>query len=134
MEQRQRSPWRILAIVVAIAVPALLVTGAIVGMVEDAIEAQRASELALASSPSAETVDACNRYASLADLGMAGAAQGELTAPDAAGDVATDATAAPDERRAVGVGTSVGLNEQNKQSPLARAAYRDCMARKGYAS
>jgi len=134
VEQKQRNPWKILAIAAALAVPALLVTGAVVGRVEDAIAAHRATELALASSPPTETIDACNRYASLANLGMAGEAQGEATASDVAGDVASDAEAAPSGHRAVGVGTSLGLNEQNKQSPLARAAYRDCMARKGYAS
>lgn len=131
MQQRERNPWRILALAIAIGVPALLVIGAVVGMVEDAIEPeQEASQLALAEVPPAQDVVECNRYASLADLGeeRSDAPAGETAAGDGAAQ--RPRSAAPDE----GVGTVLGMSEENSRAAVTRAAYRDCMARKGFTS
>lgn len=121
MQQRQRNSWKTLGLAIAFAVPALLVVGAVVGMLEDDRRMEQLASVVIANSaPPASAVEECNRFAGQAYRGD----EDDANAPADAGKNASQR--AP--------GTLVGMSEQNSRSAATRAAFRDCMMRKGYAS
>jgi len=136
VQQRQRNPWKILGLAIAVGIPTLLVAGALVGMLEDDREMEKLASVVVAdSAPPAFAVEACNRYAEAqVDPGPADAKPGDA----AAGAVTDVAANAPDssERSAKerATGGLAGVSEENSRSAATRAAFRDCMIRKGYAS
>jgi hypothetical protein len=116
--QARRNPWKRLALLGAVAASVLLVAGAMSGVFQTADRASdSASIVVVDSAPPVSIVDECNRTAELVD-------------PEDAADSTLD-TASHAARRP---GTIVGMSEQNSRSAAARAAFRDCMLRKGYAS
>lgn len=135
MTQRERKAWKLPIYVIAIGVPALLATEAIVGMIRDDRETeQAASQVVVADSlPPVSVVDECNRYAGLERDAEAQVAVG--AGPDERVHSSMDAGAGAIRHGDPGdSGTLVGLSLENGRSASARTAYRECMARRGYAS
>jgi hypothetical protein len=135
VQQRQRNPWKFLGLAIAVGIPTLLVAGAIVGMLEDDREMEKLASVVVAdSAPPAFAVEACNRYAAAqADRGPADAKPGEAAAA-AVTDVAANAPDSSERSAKDATGGLAGLSEENSRNAVTRAAFRECMVRKGYAS
>jgi hypothetical protein len=135
VQQRQRNPWKTLGFAIAIAIPALLVVGAVVGMLEDDRRVEELASVVIAdSAPPASVVEECNRYADLERGEEAEVKRGAAPA-GASADVAANAPGDAGKNASQrSPGTLVGMSEQNSRSAATRAAFRDCMTRKGYAS
>jgi hypothetical protein len=141
------NPWRTAVIVTAILVPTFLAIGAgaialrKVGPLTHSSVARQATP---AAAPAPAVIEDCNRYAEQAKRdtgrivknGVVGGAVG--AGAGAAGGAIADGGKGAGKGAGIGaivggaIGTLYGLNEENKKSEAARAAYGDCLARRGY--
>ena len=152
----ERNPWRTAVIGGSVAALILIATGAVVAYVRSepnvapaGIAAQAPARAAaparqVTSAPPQSIVEDCNRYAAAADRNeMAIAKDGLLGGAIGAGVGAAGGAIAKGGKGAgkgAGIGAIVGavggslygLNEENRRTEAARAAYGDCMARRGY--
>ena len=169
-QQNGWNPWKITAIGMAVVVVTALVTGLVVanwtGGERDRAAADRPSSRvaeqpakparvssAVATTPSKNTIEACNRYAAseagvkrdtkdktveVVKDGAIGAAVG--AAVGAAGGAIADGGKGAGKGAAIGglvgagAGSLYGLNENKKSDEKYRAAYSSCMRARGYTS
>lgn len=147
------NPWKAIAIVIAIGA-VLLAVGVILASRDDRPEPPAASAPVARSAPAQERVAAagapaaviedCNAYAAqvrrdktriLRDAVVGGAAGAGV---GAAGGAIADGGEGAGKGAGIGAivgataGTLFGLDEENERSEQARAAYQQCMARRGY--
>ncbi len=152
----QPNPWRTAVIGGSVAALIFIATGAVVAYVQNdpteepaEIAAQAPARAAapapqVASAPPRSIVEDCNRYAAAADRNeMEIAKDGLIGGAIGAGVGAAGGAIAKGGKGAgkgAGIGAIVGavggslygLNEENRRTETARAAYGDCMARRGY--
>ena len=141
------NPWRTAVIATAILVSMFLAIGAgalalrKVGPLTHSSVARGAPAVA---APARAVVEDCNRYAEearrdtgrIVQNGVVGGAVG--AGAGAAGGAIADGGKGAGKGAGIGaivggaVGALYGLNEENKKSDAARAAYADCLARRGY--
>ena len=143
------NPWRTAVLAIAVLVVASLAIGAgavalrkLAPLTHSRVSTARAARPV--ASPAPAVVDDCNRYADQAQRdtgrivknGVIGGAVG--AGAGAAGGAIADGGKGAGKGAGIGaivggaIGTLYGLNEENKKSDAARAAYADCMARRGY--
>jgi len=152
----ERNPWKNAVIGGSVAALILIATGAVVASLQgdaaekpSAIAAQVPARAAapaprVASAPPQSIVEDCNRHAAAADRNeMEIAKDGLIGGAIGAGVGAAGGAIAKGGKGAgkgAGIGAIVGavggslygLNEENRRTESARAAYGDCMARRGY--
>lgn len=152
----ERNPWKGAVIGGSVVALIAVATGAMVANFRSnpteepaEIAAQSSSRAAApareaASAPPPSTVEDCNRHAAAADRNeMEIAKDGLIGGAIGAGVGAAGGAIAKGDKGAgkgAGIGAIVGavggslygLNEENRRTETARAAYRDCMARRGY--
>ena len=140
----ESSPWKVAMLAIAIAVP-LVAVGAVVANLVDRVEGSDggAAPIARSRAPAA-AVEQCNQFAAQAERdatrvlrdGVLGGAVG--AGVGAAGGAIADGGDGAGKGAGIGAlvgataGTLYGLNQENRKSEQAMAAYRDCMARRGY--
>lgn len=104
----EEKPGRLAMFVLAGLVGVAFVGALVVGLAEKGDDIGSDQQLAFTDQPSSSQIDECNRYAAM--VAQQGTTAGE--APPAISD--------SDQ-------SLVGLSEENRESGIARAAYRDCM-------
>ena len=146
------NPWRTVVIVTAILVPTFLAIGAgalalrKAGPLTHSSVGRQGAPVAAApvANPAPAVVEDCNRYAAeaqrdvgrIAKNGVIGGAVG--AGAGAAGGAIADGGKGAGKGAGIGaivggtVGALYGLNEENKKTEAGRAAYADCLARRGY--
>ena len=141
------NPWRTTVIAIAILVPTFLAVGAgtyALRQSRSATQPRVAARSESAAAPTRAVVEDCNRYAADAQRdtgrivknGVIGGAVG--AGAGAAGGAIADGGKGAGKGAGIGaivggaVGALYGLNEENKKTEAGRAAYADCLARRGY--
>ena len=141
------NPWRTAVIALAILVPTFLAVGAGTYMLRQSRSAtppRVAARAEPAAVPTRAVVEDCNRYAADAQRdtgrivknGVIGGAVG--AGAGAAGGAIADGGKGAGKGAGIGaivggaVGALYGLNEENKRTEAGRAAYAECLARRGY--
>jgi uncharacterized protein YcfJ len=145
---RERNPWKIALLSITGGVLMLGVGAAVANLAEDESsesreESSRAAPAVSTRAPT-EVVEHCNQLAAqarrdpnriLRDGVIGGAVDAGV---GAAGGAIADGGDGAGRGAGIGAlvgaaaGTLVGLNEENRKSELAMAAYQQCMARRGY--
>ena len=138
------NPWKATLLAIAVGVP-LVAVGAVVANLTDRERASSSGAAPAASSRApVAVVEECNRFATEADRdatrvlrdGVLGGAVG--AGVGAAGGAIADGGHGAGKGAGIGAlvgataGTLYGLNEENRKSEQAMAAYRACMDRRGY--
>ena len=140
----ERNPWKI-GVLVGGAALALLVGGGLAAGTFPRPDGADGGADAGPAQPTARAVEDCNQYAASATRdnrrivrdGLVGGAIG--TGVGAAGGAIADGGEGAGKGAGIGAllgvtaGSLYGLNEENRKTEAARAAYRECMARRGYA-
>ena len=143
------NPWRTAVLAIAVLVVAFLAIGAgavalhkIGPLTHSSVSTARAARPL--ANPGPAVVEDCNQYADgakrdtgrIVKNGVIGGAVG--AGAGAAGGAIADGGKGAGKGAGIGaivggaVGTLYGLNEENKKSEAARAAYAQCMQRRGY--
>jgi hypothetical protein len=144
MASPQSNPWRTAVIAMAIAVPTLCALGAGAYALRKSPPLRAVTSTGAARQAEHAVVEDCNRYAAGAQRDTArivrdGAVGGAVGAGvGAAGGAIADGGNGAGKGAGIGalvgatVGALRGLSAENQRSEAARAAYSECLARRGY--
>ena len=138
------NPWRTGVLITAMLIAALAIGGAVVAGLRHVASPKSAGHVERSAAVQSRAIEDCNAPAAQArrDTGRIvkdGAIGGAVGAGvGAAGGAVVDRHHSVGRGAGIGAlvgaaaGTLYGLNEENKKSEQARAAYAECMARNGY--
>jgi len=136
----ESNPWR----TGVLATGGILIVLAAAIAIAGAIDGGESDDEAATAQPSQAVVEDCNRYAAEASRdtervvkngvvgGAIGAGLGAASGAIADGGEGAGKGAGIGALAGAAAGTLYGLNEENRRTDAARAAYRECMARQGY--
>jgi uncharacterized protein YcfJ len=136
----RNNPWKSAVLTIGALLILLVAAFALANVLEEVGAASKTA----AAEPSRAVVEDCNRYAAeatrdtqrLVKDGVVGGAIG--AGLGAAGGAIADGGKGAGKGAGIGAiagvaaGTLYGLNEENRRTDAARAAYQTCMARRGY--
>jgi hypothetical protein len=143
-ERTRRNPRKIGALAVGAVLAAIvIVAGHFLTAETPEVDPEAAAR---APEPTAQAIEDCNRYAAsvtrdsgrIVRDGLVGGAVG--AGLGAAGGAIADGGSGAGKGAGIGAlvgataGGLYGLNEENRKTQVARDAYRDCLARRGYRS
>jgi hypothetical protein len=141
---QESNSWKTAMLAIAIGVPLVAFGAVVANLVDRSRESNGGASPTASSRAPAAVVEQCNQYAAQAERdatrvlrdGVLGGAVG--AGIGAAGGAIADGGDGAGKGAGIGAlvgataGTFYGLNEENRKSEQAMAAYRDCMARRGY--